>query len=181
MPYVRCPSCGNYTPEGRFCEHCGSLLPFQQAPVLSSDQPLTPQRPLEKKRSAGETVLLIIGGASLFFIIIIVIAAFVFGMAGSNTNGSSTCSPGYSIFSSSDGHCCLDGYPYYYDGKCHQCSQGYYQYNTSAGYCCPEGFSNYYDGQCHQCSQGYSKYTTSAGYCCPEGYPYYYNGQCWNR
>jgi len=175
---VICPNCGKNTPEGKFCEHCGSLLTSRQAPILSSDQPVTPQHPSEKKRSAGQTVLMAIGGVFLVFIIIIIIAAFVFGMGGNTINGGSTCSPGYSVFSTSDGHCCLTGYPYYYDGQCHQCSQGYYKYNMSAGYCCPEGYPYYYDGQCHQCSQGYSEYATSAGYCCPVGYPFYYEGKC---
>ena len=39
-----------------------------------------------------------------------------------------------------DGHCCPEGNPYYYDGKCHQCSQGYHMYDTSAGHCFKEGY-----------------------------------------
>ncbi len=100
------------------------------------------------------------------------------GNAGSSGESSASCSAGYHKYTTSDGHCCPDGYPYYYDGKCHQCSPGYNKYDTSAGYCCPEGYSHYYDGKCHQCSPGYNKYDTSAGYCCPEGYPYYYDGKC---
>ncbi len=81
MPDVRCPTCGNYTPEGRFCEHCGSSL----APVPVYNSPLpsgvaTPQPPA-KKRSAAVLVLLIIGGVFFFLIVIAVLAAFVFGVA----------------------------------------------------------------------------------------------------
>ena len=81
MPDIRCPTCGNYTPEGKFCEHCGSsLLP---APVYSSPSPpgvITSQPPV-KKRSTVAIVLAIIGGVFLFFIIMAILAAFVFGMA----------------------------------------------------------------------------------------------------
>jgi hypothetical protein len=91
---------------------------------------------------------------------------------------SGSCSAGYHRYTTSDNHCCPEGYPYYYDGTCHSCSQGYNKYATSAGYCCPTGYPHYYDGKCHQCSQGYAKYDTSSGYCCPTGYPYYYDGKC---
>jgi len=70
------------------------------------------------------------------------------GSTGNTYSGSSSCGTGYYKYSTSAGHCCPEGYPYYYDGKCHQCSQGYYQYDTSAGHCCPEGYPYYSDGKC---------------------------------
>jgi len=82
MPDIRCPTCGIDTPEGKFCEHCGSSL--SPVPVYSSPSPsgaATSQPPV-KKRSAAATILAIIGGVFLFFIIMAVLAAFVFGMAG---------------------------------------------------------------------------------------------------
>jgi len=66
-------------------------------------------------------------------------------------------------------------------GGSNSCGTGYYKYSTSAGHCCSEGYPHYYDGKCHKCSQGYYQYDTSAGHCCSEGYPYYYGGSCWNR
>jgi len=117
---------------------------------------------------------------------ITIIFVLLSGCLDNLTNGNSwggggssgSCSSGYYKYSTSEGHCCPDGYPYYYDGTCHSCSQGYNKYDTSAGYCCPTGYQYYYDGKCHQCSQGYAKYDTSAGYCCPSGYPFYYDGKC---
>jgi hypothetical protein len=91
---------------------------------------------------------------------------------------SGSCSSGYARYTTSAGHCCPTGYPYYYDGECHSCSLGYARYTTSAGQCCPTGYPYYYDGACHSCSQGYTRYTTSAGQCCPTGYPYYSSGKC---
>ncbi|WP_321506801.1 hypothetical protein [uncultured Methanoregula sp.] len=119
---------------------------------------------------------------------------------------SSSCSPGYYTYSTSDGQCCPEGYPYYYDGHCHQCRYGSV-YDSHSGTCCPEGYPYYYDGTCHQCRYGsvydsysgsccpgdtpqyydgachacrygYKQYSTSNGNCCPEGYPYYYDGTC---
>jgi len=98
--------------------------------------------------------------------------------SGNSGAGSGSCSSGYARYTTSQGHCCPTGYPYYYESKCHQCSEGYNKYSTSAGYCCPSGYSHYYNGKCHQCSEGYYQYDTSAGYCCPEGYPYYYDEKC---
>ena len=98
--------------------------------------------------------------------------------SGSSGTGSGSCSSGYAKYTTSQGYCCQTGYPYYYEGKCHQCSEGYNKYSTSAGYCCPSEYTHYYDGKCHQCSEGYYKYDTSAGYCCLSGYPYYYDGKC---
>jgi len=90
MPDVRCPACGTYTPEGKFCEHCGSSLLPVPAYSPPSPQGAAASQPPEKKRSVVGTILAIIGGVFLFFIIIAVIAAFVFGMAGNikdNTDG----------------------------------------------------------------------------------------------
>jgi len=100
------------------------------------------------------------------------------GSPESSGGNSGSCSAGSHIYSTSDGHCCLEGYPYYYDGTCHTCSQGYSKYDTSAGYCCPSGYPYYYDGKCHPCSEGYYKYDTSGGHCCLSGYPYFYDGMC---
>ncbi len=76
--------------------------------------------------------------------------------SGSSGTGSGSCTSGYAKYTTSQGHCCPTGYPYYYDGKCHQCSSGYYKYDTSAGYCCPSGYPYYYDGKCHSQSLGSS-------------------------
>ena len=60
------------------------------------------------------------------------------------------------------------------------CSSGYIRYTTSAGHCCQEGYPYYRDGSCYKCPEGYYTYDTSAGHCCKEGYPYYVNGTCYN-
>ncbi|OPY38395.1 MAG: hypothetical protein A4E35_00818 [Methanoregula sp. PtaU1.Bin051] len=124
--------------------------------------------------------------------ILIVVAVFsgcLDGMDGSysgssgNTGGAafSSCSPGYAKYTTSGGHCCKEGYPFYYDGTCHVCSEGYNMFTTSKGHCCPEGYTHYYDGKCHQCALGYYVYDTSAGHCCREGYPYYADGKCYTN
>jgi len=81
MPDIRCPTCGNYTPEGKFCEHCGSSL--SPVPVYSppSPQGVAPSQPPVKKRSVAATVLIILGVIFLIFIVIAILAAFVFSMA----------------------------------------------------------------------------------------------------
>ena len=117
-----------------------------------------------------------------------------------------SCDPGYYTYSTSDGMCCPEGFPYVYGGTCHLCRYGsvydsysgtccpsdspyYYDgachacrygsvYDSYSGYCCPGDTPNYYDGACHSCGYGYKKYSTSDGHCCPEGYPYYYDGTC---
>ena len=103
------------------------------------------------------------------------------GSSGSSGTGSGSCRPGYAKYTTSEGHCCQEGYPYFYDNLCHQCIHGYNKYDTSAGHCCPAGYPHYFDGTCHQCPQGYYKYDTSAGHCCQEGYPYYADGKCYTQ
>ncbi len=106
--------------------------------------------------------------------------------SGGGGGNSGSCGAGSHIYTTSYGHCCPDGYPYYYADTCHSqnvsgsttCPAGYAVYTTSQGHCCPSGYTHYYDGSCHPCAQGYYHYDTSAGYCCPEGYPYYYGGTC---
>jgi len=88
---------------------------------------------------------------------------------------SSSCSAGSYIYATSDGQCCPDGYPYVYEGKCHQCDYGS-TYDSYTGKCCPFGSPYYYDGACHSCQYGSQQ--TGEGQCCPEGYPYYYDGKC---
>lgn len=68
------------------------------------------------------------------------------------------------------------------------CPDGSYKYTTSDGHCCPDGYPYYYGDRCHTqaqsttgCPSGYYKYTTSDGHCCPEGHPYYYDGGCWSK
>nr|WP_321351582.1 hypothetical protein [uncultured Methanoregula sp.] len=119
---------------------------------------------------------------------------------------SSSCGPGYYIYSTSNDQCCPEGYPFVYNGKCNQCDFGsvydeysgkccpgdspyYYDgachacrygsvYDSYSGRCCPGDYPHYYDGACHACGYGYHQYSTSNGHCCPEGYPYYYDGTC---
>ena len=74
----------------------------------------------------------------------------------SSGTGSGSCSSGYAKYTTSQGYCCQTGYPYYYEGKCHQCSEGSDKYSTSAGYCCQSGYPYYYDGKCHSQSSGSS-------------------------
>ena len=88
-----------------------------------------------------------------------------------------SCSAGYYIYSTSDGQCCREGFPYFYEGSCHPCNYGSV-YDSYSGNCCPWDTPQYYDGACHTCREGFRLYSTSEGQCCPEGYPYYYNGQC---
>ena len=88
---------------------------------------------------------------------------------------SSSCSVGSYIYPTSDGQCCPDGYPYVYDGKCHQCDYGS-TYDSYSGRCCPFGSPYYYDGACHACQYGSQQ--TGEGQCCPAGYPYSYDGKC---
>ena len=130
----------------------------------------------------GKVPLYLLIGITIFFVLVSGCldnsADTFFGSSSGSGSGSGSCSSGYSRYTTSEGHCCPDGYPHYYDGKCHQCSEGYNKYTTSGGYCCPTGYTHYYNGKCHQCSEGYYKYDTSAGYCCQEGYPYYYDGKC---
>ena len=76
--------------------------------------------------------------------------------SGSSGTGSGSCSSGYAKYTTSQGYCCQTGYPYYYEGKCHQCSEGSDKYSTSAGYCCQSGYPYYYDGKCHSQSSGSS-------------------------
>jgi hypothetical protein len=61
------------------------------------------------------------------------------------------CSPGYIKYTTSAGHCCQEGYPYYRDGSCYKCPEGYYTYDTSAGHCCKEGYP-YYDSAADTCN-----------------------------
>lgn len=118
---------------------------------------------------------------------IMIIFVLFSGCLDSSTNGnfwgngesSGSCSPGYSQYTTSQGHCCPAGYPHYYDGTCHQCSQGYYKYDTSGGYCCPEGYPYYYDGKCHTQSSGsYTGVTSSVEMDSRTGCPVQNNLQC---
>ncbi|HMA04650.1 MAG TPA: fibronectin type III domain-containing protein [Methanomicrobiales archaeon] len=59
------------------------------------------------------------------------------------------------------------------------CNAGYYKFTTSAGHCCPEGYPYFWGGSCYQCAEGYFIYDSSAGHCCKEGYPYYDSGTCY--
>ena len=81
MPDIRCPTCGINTPEGKFCEHCGSSL--FPAPVYSPPSPpgVAPSQPPVKKRSVAATILIILGVIFLIFIVMAILAAFVFSMA----------------------------------------------------------------------------------------------------
>jgi hypothetical protein len=91
MPDVQCPVCGNYTSEGRFCEHCGSSLIPVPANNLSRPSAVSGSQPQTKKRSAIVTLLLIIGTVFLIFIILsAIITAFVIGMAGNIDTTKST-------------------------------------------------------------------------------------------
>ena len=101
------------------------------------------------------------------------------GDSGGGGGSSGSCSSGYSRYTTSEGHCCLEGYPYYRDGKCHQCSEGYYKYDTSAGNCCPSGYPYYYDGKCHTQSSGSSTVVVSNGQVdSSTGCPATYDLQC---
>ena len=101
------------------------------------------------------------------------------GSGGTSRSGSS-CSPGYYKYSTSEGHCCPQGSPYYRDGYCWHCKEGSV-YDEASGTCCSGDYPHYYGGKCHQCSEGYYLFDTSGGHCCPNGYPYYYDGSCWNQ
>jgi len=87
-----------------------------------------------------------------------------------------SCDPGYYTYSTSDGMCCPEGYPYVYEGSCHRCLYGS-TYDSYSGTCCPVDAPYYYDGACHQCRYG-STYDSYSGNCCPSDAPYYYNGGC---
>jgi len=81
MPDIRCPTCGINTPEGKFCEHCGSSLspvPVYGSPSLPG---IATSQPPEKKRSVAATFLIILGVFFLIFIVLAILAAFVFSMA----------------------------------------------------------------------------------------------------
>ncbi|MFA4861053.1 hypothetical protein [Methanoregula sp.] len=88
-----------------------------------------------------------------------------------------SCDPGYYTYSTSNGMCCPEGFPYVYGGSCHQCDYGSV-YDSYSGTCCPGDSPHYYDGTCHACRDGYKQTSMSSGHCCPEGYPYYYDGTC---
>ena len=66
------------------------------------------------------------------------------------TPSSGGCSSGYIKYTTSAGHCCQNGYPYYRDGSCYKCDVGYYTYDTSAGHCCQQGYP-YYDSASDAC------------------------------
>jgi hypothetical protein len=99
MPDVRCPTCGNYTPEGRFCERCGS--PLIPVPVNSpTPQEISAPQVPGKKRSTAATILIILGVVFILLIVLSVIAAFVYGMAANidttkNTKPTVTVTPVY--------------------------------------------------------------------------------------
>ena len=67
----------------------------------------------------------------------------------STTPSSGSCSSGYTRYTTSAGHCCQNGYPYYRDGSCYQCDEGYFIYDSSEGHCCKEGYPYYRDGTCY--------------------------------
>ena len=106
---------------------------------------------------------------------------YAHGNATTSSSGSSGCSPGYYKYSTSNGHCCREEFPYYYDGLCQSCQKGYGKYNSSNGHCCPDGSPVYYNDACHACPEGYEKTEASNGHCCAEEFPYYYDGSCWNQ
>jgi hypothetical protein len=122
--------------------------------------------------------------AGVTIIIIVVLSSGCLDSPANSSSGGSSgspgsCSPGYSEYTTSGGHCCPSGYPYYYEGTCHQCSQGYNTYDTSAGHCCPSGYPYYYDGTCHTKSSGSSTVVVSSGQVdSSTGCPATYDLQC---
>jgi len=60
-----CPNCGKSTPDGKFCEHCGGVLPLYQPPV-------TPPAPIaERTKKSGIGI-----GVGLFVFVVILLGIF---------------------------------------------------------------------------------------------------------
>ena len=74
---------------------------------------------------------------------------YAMGFCADRTTPAGGCSPGYTKYTTSAGHCCQTGYPYFRDGACHKCPEGYYVYDTSDGHCCKEGYPYYDSGTCY--------------------------------
>jgi hypothetical protein len=126
--------------------------------------------------STGLKIVSIVGGIVLGAVLIAVITG---GSGFASLPSFASCSSGYYKFNTSEGHCCPEGYPYWYEGSCWKCPRGYFVYpSSSEGRCCQEGYPYYYDGSCWKCPMGYHTYQTSGGHCCREGFYYYYNGVC---
>ena len=74
MAPVICPTCGKSTPEGKFCESCGSRLPIT-SPAVQPQYPTTEST--TKKRSAIEWIAIGFGG----IILLVIVSAFIAGMS----------------------------------------------------------------------------------------------------
>ena len=160
-----CPECGNplVSETSKFCDKCGA----NTSETNTDRQKKSDQEKVKTVWGSFTTKQKVVNVAIALSIITICffVIFFVFGgvqgfsqifenfkpglTSGSSGGSGSTCSPGYYVYTTSAGKCCPEGYPYYYDGKCHQCSQGYFTYSTSGGKCCREGYPYYYNGVCN--------------------------------
>jgi len=70
---VVCQNCGNITPEGKFCEHCGASLQIVpvQAPPYGYPQPVIQPQPLPAKQGMSALKKILLIGVILFCIFLI--------------------------------------------------------------------------------------------------------------